>query len=401
MLTLQNAIKKLALLSILVITSSSTLVTLAVGNGSISISPSNSSFNPSEPLTKGWFVEKMNPSDQIKRKVLITNSTQDEKNVLISEEDYYPGDQGAYSYSDKETLKSVGTWFKLEKNELTLPAKNSAEVDFTITVPKDTKPGEYSGVIALQEVTKTATTGAISFVSRVSTRVYITVPGDLQSGVKFNNFKFVTPDSKYTDEKKYAEFLTANYNLAPDNIFVALNFANIGNVFNKIRGNIDITNPDGQTTKYSFNRDLGYGGGDIDVPYLMTDSKWTKPGKYTAKYSFSNDPLISSNKESVKNTSSSQLVETEFNITQEQIDKLKTDLAASKEKINKPSDTQVQKKDLFEVKENTNKKDDNKEESKSSSNNNAGYIAGGLVIVILLGIIAYFVIKDRSKSEKK
>jgi hypothetical protein len=401
MSTKKSIITKLSILGgLLLLMSLGNVPISAVGNGSISISPASSLYNAAEPLTKGWIIEKMNPGEQVKRKVLVSNSTSEEKTVLLSEEDYYAGDQGAYSYTDKETLKSVGTWLKLEKNEVTLPANQATEVDLTITVPKDVKPGEYSGVIALQEISKEVKAGTISFVSRVSTRIYITVPGELNTGVKFNNFKFVTPDPNYTDPKKYTDFVKANYNLPSDRIFIALEYANIGNIFSKIRGNIEITNPDGQTSTYAFNRDLGYGEGDMVVPYLLTDTKWSKPGKYKAKYTFTNQPLIASNKTSVQSISPTQTVETEFDMTQGFIDQLKTDIEKSKSVISKPGSA-LTADSAFEVKQGQNADSGKKDETKNNNNNSTLFIIGGVIIALLVILIVYLVFKDRLPKKDK
>ena len=414
MFTKKGTLKTLSVLSasVFLITGlSSTVPAYAVGNGSVSVSPTTSEYKVDEPLTKGWIIEKLNPGDEVRRKVLVSNSTDEEKTVQLSEEDYYAGNEGGYSYTDKEQLKGVGTWMMLDLNQVTLPSQKSTEVGLTIKVPADAKAGEYSGVVALQEVSKNSSKQAINFVSRVSTRVYITVPGNLQTGVKFDEFKFLTPDPNYTDPAKYKEFLKANYNLSADNIFIALNYTNIGNVFNKIRGNIEVTNPDGKVTTSGFNRDLGYGEGATSVPYFMLDTKWSKPGTYKAKYAFTNNALIASNKDGIKNISPTQVVETEFNITQAMIDQLKTDLAASKKSVNNPADTVANKNsDAVTVKKGetvetsaTSDKNDSKSEDKTN-NVITGVLAAG--VVILIGVVIFLVMKknkkdDEDKDEKK
>jgi hypothetical protein len=412
MFTKKTTLQTLSILSasvFLVVGFANTILPVkAVGNGSLSISPTTSEYRADEPLTKGWIIEKLNPGDQVTRKVLVSNTTDEDKTVMLSEEDYYPGDEGGYSYTDKETLKDVGTWLKLDSHQVTLPPQKSTEVNFTITVPTDTKPGEYSGVIALQEVTQDTSTNAINFVSRVSTRIYITVPGNLQTGVKFDNFKFVTPDPSYTDPVAYQQFLKANYNLSADNIFLDLNYTNIGNVFNKLRGNIQVTDPDGKVTTNAFSRDLGYGD-PISVPYYMLDAKWTKPGTYTAVYNFTNDPLIASNKDNLKNISPTQTVQTSFTITQAQIDQLNSDLAKSKVSVNNPAGNPDNSKTgtgLTVNSTSTPSTDSSSNNSSTPSSNNSITVQDalwvgftGFIIAIIVLVIGYLIYKDLKKKK--
>ncbi|MEM1312683.1 MAG: DUF916 domain-containing protein [Patescibacteria group bacterium] len=404
MLKPQHLIKHITLCALFLFLFSGSYV-FSMGNGSIAISPPVADVNPSEPLTKGWIIESLNPGQEVQRKVTVTNSTSEEKRVILAPEDYYPGDQGAYSYTDKEELQNVGTWIKLDKTEFTIPAKQSEDVPFTITVPDNLSPGEYSGVIALQEAVSSPRVGTISFVSRVSTRIYVTVPGKLESGIKFNNFQFVTPNPDYTDSDKYTQFLRANYNLSPENIFVGLNLINNGNIFNKIRGNIQITNPEGEIGEYSFNRDLGPGSNQVEVPYLMTDINWSSPGLYKAKYTFTNEPLIAFNKDDVRNTSESQVVETEVELTQDQLDQFKLDLDAAKAIVDNPSSDQSIES-ILEVQQiqsdNESKMNPELSDEKiEDQSNKTIYWVGGILIFALSSLTIYLLYNNRKLKNTK
>lgn len=390
------ALLTLLFVSIFGFTSTNLNVQALTGQDGIGINPTDS--DAAEKFTKGWFVEKLNPGDQVERSVTVSNYSNDEKKVILQGEDYAVADQGSFSFSDKEELKAVGKWIQIDGAPITVPAQKAVNIKFKVTVPKDAKPGEYAGVLVVQEAPKDNKSSGFSVVSRLGARIYITVPGNLETGFKFNSFKFITPSSSYTTEAFYKDFLSANFGSPFNSVFLSLDFKNVGNVFAKLKGKVEVTDPSGKTSSTNFDRDYAAFDPNIAVKYfLVNDVKWT-PGKFKAKFTFENPAVIQSNKGDVKNVSPTQVVETEFDITQAQVDQLKADFAKAGENKNAPKvETKKETSDegLVIKQADAEKKDESKKDY-------APYFVGGAVAVVLVGVagvVAFFITKKK-KSEK-
>ena len=79
--------------------------------------------------------------------------------------------------------RDVGLWVSFSSTALTLPAKSSQILPFTLTVPADAKPGDHVGGIMLSLTTQAADAkgGQIAVESRVGTRLQVRVPGALKA----------------------------------------------------------------------------------------------------------------------------------------------------------------------------------------------------------------------------
>jgi len=373
------------------------------GQDGIGINPTNS--DAAEKFTKGWFVEKLNPGEQVERSVTVSNYSDEEKRVILQGEDYLAGDQGSFSYSDKEELKATGKWIQIDAAPVIVPAKKAVNVKFKVAIPKDIKPGEYAGVLAVQEAPKDNKTSGFSVVSRLGARIYITVPGNLETGFKFNNFKFITPDTN----QFYKDFLSSNFNSPFDNMFLTLDFKNAGNVFAKLKGKVEVTGPSGKTSSTNFDRDYAAFDPNITVKYLpVNDMKWSA-GKFKAKFTFENPAVIQSNKGDIKNVSPTQVVETEFEMTQAILDQLKTDINKAGENKNVPkieSKKEKSEEGLVIKEAETPKNEDKKDETKSDL---TPYFVGGgvaLAVVLVAGIVIFVIakkgkVKEKASEEKK
>ncbi|MFI7585511.1 WxL protein peptidoglycan domain-containing protein [Spongisporangium articulatum] len=76
----------------------------------------------------------------------------------------------------------VGAWVSLIRNKVTVPARSSWVTPITVTIPKNAEPGDHAGgiVASLKTQTKDARGNSVTVDSRVATRFYIRVAGDLR-----------------------------------------------------------------------------------------------------------------------------------------------------------------------------------------------------------------------------
>lgn len=367
------------------------------GQNGIGINPTK--INPNEKFSKGWFIEKLNSGDEVERSATISNYSDEEKRVILQPEDYISLD-GAFSYSDKQDLKGVGSWITLDQTDITIPAQKAVAVKFKLNIPKDIKEGEYAGVIAVQEAFKDSKNQNLKLVSRLGSRIYITIPGKLETGFKFESFKFITSKPEYTDPALYKEYLSVAYASPPDSIFMTLKFNNIGNIFSKMTGNIEISTPTKGLVSTSFNRDYGSFDPSVNIKFFqIPNAKW-EVGKYKAKFTFENRAVIESNKDDVKNISPTQVVETEFDMTQSMLDQLKADMNKAKlgrDDFKAPQIKTTQDSEL-KIQESAPIAKNGVDESRKTDT--ILYVMGGFIIILLIGIIGYLVYKENYKQTK-
>ena len=98
-----------AILSLIVFTSS---ISVLAQDG-VGIVPTNQ--DPEKPLTKAW--------------IMLRNNNETDTEVQFSSKDSIQTAQGAFSFKDdsqKDTL--VGSWIKLSKDKVTVPAKSAVDV---------------------------------------------------------------------------------------------------------------------------------------------------------------------------------------------------------------------------------------------------------------------------------
>ncbi len=402
---IQITISAVFIIVLVLASTQNNLVSALVNQQGLGIYPTDS--NTQDILSKGWFIEKLNPGESKKRKVTVSNYSQEEKTVKLTSEDRIKNTGDSFSFTNKEQAKKeVGTWIKLSKDELTIPAQKSVDIEFTITVPKDIKSGEYAGVIGMQEVKKDQKLNAgINVVNITGARIYITIPGDLKVGTSIKKFEFITPESSV-----YNEFLATNYfQPIEKNAFLTLRLQNTGNIFQKIKGKIEIQTPKGMVTE-DFDRDYAPFDEEVAISSLSTKVEWT-PGEYTAKFTIENSPVIISNKQNqIKDTDKFLEVKTKAVITQATLDKIKTDKEDITKKQNNVVETQktAQKVEEGDQKEFIQNKDLSKDGTKSNEIKKDSFLqivgavfAAGLIIILLLVGIIIFLLKFRSKKEPK
>jgi len=347
----------------------------------------------SKPLTSRWFIETIKPGESVTRSVTISNSTSSE--IQLQAKDAIQTTDGAFTFKENEDENTeAGNWIKLAQNSVNLQSNQPQKVEFTITVPPDTKPGEYAAVISGQEVKKNKNNQTLDVVTRIGSRVYITVPGQLTTQNSIDGFVFLSPKSP-----NYQAFLTARLRQPFDDLFLEMNFKNEGNIFTKSKGQLSIKGADFETT-IDFDRDLA----PLQTPayFLISATKDTsslkiKPGKYTATLKFENTPVINYNKESIQDSSKTREYTTEIEYTQEILDQMKIDFE------NLTTQQKIQEKGAQDAGSKLEIIDLAKEEPEPKTDNTLLYV------VIILGILclmlavgaAFLYIRNRNLLVKK
>ena len=133
------------------------------------------------PRSSSIFIHTLEPGTDQEDAVIVSNTTNERKTVLVNAVDNAKASGGAFACSQLlDTQSGVGTWVTLEKNEIALDPQETTTVPFVITVPESAVPGEYNGCIVIETLSDRdgeETTG-LTISTRVGIRVAITVPGE-------------------------------------------------------------------------------------------------------------------------------------------------------------------------------------------------------------------------------
>jgi len=338
-----------------------------------------------DPITKVWFVETIKPGDTVEQVAWVVNNSEQALPVIVMAKDATQTSEGGFSFKEnQEADTQVGKWVEfLDKTNFVAQPKSVTEVKFKIKVPEGTKPGEYAGVIAVQQDKSQEARNGVQIQMRVGARLYITVPGELNMHTKPKTFEFLTDNNQ-----EYKEFLQRNTMANYKDIYLNVAMENAGNIYTRISGKITLTDPEGKTFSAVYNKELAPNTATANTRVAIEQQQW-KIGKYKAVLEWENQPHVSLNKSSVKDLTTNKRIETEFEMTQEQLDRMsKLQAEADSSKIvaapkinNTPTTGQTEQKT-----------EESNNNSQTQSDNTILYaiIAGlSVLVVATIGILIY------------
>ena len=149
------------------------------------------------PRTEDIFIHTIKPGDVVEDGARVINNTDVPKTLLVYAADYLAASSGGFACRQYvEEKKEVGSWIKMEKEELTLPPQSNEVVKFTITVPPTADVGEQNGCIVVQEKNPAPanpnnpndTAPGMNLSFRTGLRIALTIPGDIKKGLKIVDF---------------------------------------------------------------------------------------------------------------------------------------------------------------------------------------------------------------------
>lgn len=146
--------------------------------------------------TRSWFVYTMKPSETRSDTVVISNNTEKPISVILEGLDALNTVEGGFTLVDGPSKnKDLGTWINLEHSQVQVAPNDSAEVNFTLTVPSSTSVGQHSGAIVVYEKPVNQT-GGVGLKIRVGARIYVTVPGKINRELTFDKVSHEIKDGK-------------------------------------------------------------------------------------------------------------------------------------------------------------------------------------------------------------
>jgi hypothetical protein len=152
----------------------------AVDVPSVGVQPVGSS--STDPNAGSWFISQAVPGQVVSFKARVANTAPVAQIVTFSIADIQFSSDGTPFLP--KTNSEVGTWGQIDPPSVTLGPQSVTEVPFSVTVPKNADPGDHVGAFVASSQPTTQPAGAhLTIIKRVATRMYITVPGDVQPSI--------------------------------------------------------------------------------------------------------------------------------------------------------------------------------------------------------------------------
>ncbi|WP_438817844.1 WxL protein peptidoglycan domain-containing protein, partial [Streptomyces clavuligerus] len=148
----------------------------AADNGHWSVFPA-----ASQPGSRPYFHLSADPGQTLRDEVTVTNRTAAPLTLRLYAADAHntARDGGFAVRAPEERRRGVGAWARPERERVTVPARGSVTVPYTITVPDEAPPGDHPGaLVALDERVAAAGTGTgLGVRQAVGARIYLRVNG--------------------------------------------------------------------------------------------------------------------------------------------------------------------------------------------------------------------------------
>ena len=171
-----------------------------------------------------------NPGDTLKNSIRVDNLTDQVLEVTVDKQNFVAsGEDGQADLTEDTTPYSLATWIRPAVTQLSIPAKSSRTVAFTVAVPNNAEPGGHFGSLIFRSQSRPlAGTTGVSVSQQIGALLFLRVAGNLKdqaSVVSFNS------------DKSFYEY--------PPIDFLA-RIKNEGNVHFKPEATITVTNMFGQ-----------------------------------------------------------------------------------------------------------------------------------------------------------
>jgi hypothetical protein len=211
-----------------------------------------------------------NPGESIKNSIRVTNLGDTPQQVFVDRRNFTAlGEEGGVGLTEEETSFSLATWISVDKEEVVIPAKESATFEFTVAVPANAEPGGHFGSLVFKTKPGELKEGQAgsSVGQEVGALLLVKIAGDIKEDASIASFRAV----KGFYEKGPITFETRTENK--------------GNVHIKPRGTITITNMFGREVGKVQLDERNVLPGAIRKVETVWDDSGLRFGRYTATLS--------------------------------------------------------------------------------------------------------------------
>lgn len=147
-------------------------------------------FYPSDTGFGSYFSVTAEPGQSVTLKATIANTGEVDQHLRTYPANAYTKEGGGFgvgNYGDE--ANPVTKWLDYPNDTYEIAPGTGKERTFPINVPDDTAPGQYITAIVAEEADTSAVQGSSNFIQRLryAIPVFITVPGEMQSGFSVNS----------------------------------------------------------------------------------------------------------------------------------------------------------------------------------------------------------------------
>jgi WxL interacting protein linking bacterial and host surfaces len=136
--------------------------------------------DPNDPSTKAFFKPTVAPGKTFTDEVIVTNTGDTPIDLVVSGVDGLTAPTSGAVYGNRQDpVNETGAWVRSAKGAVTVPPHAELAVPFTVTVPKDIRPGDHLAGIAFEDVHPSSAGGnfAVTQIVRAVMGVQTIVPG--------------------------------------------------------------------------------------------------------------------------------------------------------------------------------------------------------------------------------
>ncbi len=240
-----------------------------VGESSFAVRPTT--YDPTLPATKSYFVFAARPGQVLSAKVRVTNTGGRVGTALVYPVDATTGQTSGTVYRLRtDPRKDVGSWIQLQRARIALGPGSSVVIPFSITVPRDARGGDHIGGIVAENaaLTRSKATGALQIQIRHLTIAAVVVQVRGSAGTRL-----AATGLRAHGEHGYQ--------------YLYLHLENLGGLAMKPRGSVVVTDASGAVVATrGFQLDTFVPGTAIDYPVLLPQQALA-PGAYRANVELS------------------------------------------------------------------------------------------------------------------
>jgi hypothetical protein len=219
-------------------------------------------YDPSNLLTKAYFIFDSKPGIIVKSSVRVTNSGTAKGSVSLYPVDAITGQtSGAVYLNQDDPHKDVGAWITLGAQQLTLNPGESQIVPFRVTIPATVRPGQHLGGIVAENLEPAGSTPTPNPNKNT---------GTIQINVKNLTIIAVQVNLPGTPiEQMVASGIQAGGEGGYQRLLIGL--SNTGTVMLKPYGTLQVTNAQGQNVEnFSLKLDTFLPQTSINYPVAIT-----------------------------------------------------------------------------------------------------------------------------------
>ena len=145
--------------------------------------------DPNDPNGGQWFTALLDIGQAATLRARVVNPADSPQTVRMYLRDMIFNNDGTPVLKDEGPQEDVGLWGSFDRDTVEIPPRTGVEVAFQVTVPPRAEPGDHLGALVVETTAPGGPNGLLKMVTRVSTRLYVTVPGEATRAFRIESTK--------------------------------------------------------------------------------------------------------------------------------------------------------------------------------------------------------------------